>query len=253
MGLITPRSTIRKRFIVAESDGLLFETTQTYRGGYSVSKQELRLLKLKGTWRANSRNELVFEAAGHKGPPQKYTFKGAWKLNDNQQITYTNEDTRDTLTFKGHWQIFSSKKLAYSLEGSSKSRFEFRAHLESASMRPKKGEIRYRLGIGTRRRSKVSPKELLILYGEWKFSRNLGLSFSIDYGHGRVQAAELGAEVTFSRNKVNLALRNELSKPLGVTLTLTRQLFKSLDAKAYLKLASRCKEHSAEAGITIPF
>jgi len=265
MGLITPRSTIRKRFIVAESDSLVLETIQTYRGDCprscnspvqtkgTVPKQELRLLKLKGTWRANSQNELVFEAAGHKTRKQTYTFRGAWKLNNNQQIEYTTEDSRDTLTFKGFWQIPSNHKLVYILEGSSESRFEFKVHLESASMYPKKGAIRYRIGIGTRKSRKTSPGQLLILYGEWKFSRNLGLSFNIDYGRGKIRGVGFGAEVTFDRNKINLALDNEFGKPLGVTLTLTRQLFKSLDAKAFLKLSNRRQDQSIESGITIPF
>lgn len=265
MNTIRSRGTLSKRFIVAESDGLVLETIQTYSGDCprrgltpieskgTVPKQELRLLKLKGTWKANSQNELVFEASGHKGPPKKFTFKGAWKLNKNQQIEYSTADGRDTLTFKGHWQIPSSNKLVYFLEGSSKSRFEFKAQLESASMYPKKGAIRFRIGIGIRQRSKVSPRQLLILYGEWKFSRNLGLSFNIDYGQGKVRAIGFRAEVTFSRNKVNLALKNEFGKPLGITLTLTRQLFKSLDAKAFLRLTKRRQEQSIEAGITIPF
>ncbi|MBM3243513.1 MAG: hypothetical protein FJZ12_01585, partial [Candidatus Omnitrophica bacterium] len=155
MRLLKSKRTIQRRFILVESDGLVLETIQTYNRQYS--RQQLRLLKLKGSWRANEYNELVFEAAGRKGKScewkenaKKYTFKGGWKLNNNQQIEYTTGSGRDTLTFKGHWQILSAKKLVYVLEGSSKSRFEFKAHLESASMRPKKGEIRYRIGIGVR-------------------------------------------------------------------------------------------------------
>ena len=270
MGLITPRSTIRKRFILAESDTLVLETIQTSNKGdgpifsspsFLLEKigpsplfaQKLRLLKLKGTWRANSQNELVFEAAGRKGRKQTYAFKGAWKLNNNQQIEYTTEDSRDTLTFKGFWKIPSNHKLVYMLEGSSKSRFEFKVHLESASMYPKKGAIRYRIGIGTRKSRKTSPGQLLILYGEWKFSRNLGLSFNIDYGQGKIKGVGFGADVTFARNKINLSLNNEFGKPLGVTLTLTRQLFKSLDAKAFLKLSQHRQERGVEAGIVIPF
>lgn len=251
MNTITPRSTIRKRFILAESDTLVLETIQTYRG--DCPKQELRLLKLKGTWRANSQNELVFEVSGHKGPPQKFTFKGAWKLNNNQQIEYSCGQGPDVLTFKGHWDISSANKLVYILEGSSKSRFEFKAQIESVSMNPKKGAIRYRIGIGTRKSRKTSPGQLLILYGEWKFGRNLGLTFNIDYGRGKIRGVSFGAEVTFTRNKVNLALKDEFGKPLGITLTLTRQLFKSLDAKAFLRLSKRRQEQSIEAGISIPF
>jgi hypothetical protein len=263
--VVPRRASPRSRFILAESDGLVLETIQTYsanpprRGQPPIetkgiaSKQELRLLKLKGTWRANPYNELVFEASGRKGKPEKFTFKGAWKLNKNQHIEYKTENNRDTLTFKGHWKILSDKKLVYILEGSSKSKFEFKAQFESASMHPKKGAIRYRIGIGARRRSRISPHKLLILYGEWKFSRNLGLLFNIDYGYNRIQAISLGAVVTFSPNKIELALRNEFGKPIGITLTLTRKLFKSLNAKAYLRLTHRRQEKAIESGITIPF
>jgi hypothetical protein len=87
------KSNIRKRFIVAEADGLVLETIQTYSKDCSrrglpqtqtkgaVPKQALRLLKLKGTWRANSQNELFFQASGRKVSPDKFTFKGAWKIN----------------------------------------------------------------------------------------------------------------------------------------------------------------------------
>jgi len=253
-----PKSSIRKRFILAESDTLVIETIQAVdKWGHSqkgaVPISNLRVLKLKGTWYANTHNELIFEATGHKGPPQKYTFKGAWKLNKNQQIEYVTEDSRDTLTFKGFWQMPSSNKLVYVLEGSSTSRFEFKAQLESASMRPKKGALRYRIGIGTRKNRKTALGQLLILYGEWKFSRNLGLSFNMDYGRGKVRGVGFGAEVTFNRNKINLALKNEFGKPLGVTLTLTRQLFKAIDARVFLRLTKRRQEHSIESGITISF
>jgi len=255
---IEPRGTVRRRFIVAESDGLVLETIQTVeKWGESPKRRvpisKLRILKLKGTWRANAQNELVFEASGHKGQPDRFTFKGSWKLNKNQQIEYTSADGRDTLLFKGFWQVSSSNKLVYILEGSSTSRFEFKAQLESASMYPKKGAIRYRIGIGTRKSRKTSPSQLLILYGEWKFGRNLGLSFDIDYGRGKVMGVGFGAEVTFNRNKVNLALKNEFGKPLGITLTLTRQLFKTFDAKAFLRLKNLCDDKGFEAGITIPF
>ena len=263
--MVPRRASPRYRFVLAESDGLVLETIQTYsadpprRGQPPVetkgiaSKQELRLLKLKGSWRTNPYNELVFEAAGRKSKPEKFTLKGAWKLNKNQQIEYKTENNRDTLTFKGHWKILSDKKLVYVLEGSSKSKFEFKAQFESASMHPKKGAIRYRIGIGTRRRSRISPKKLLILYGEWKFSRNLGILFNVDYGCNKIQAISLGAEITFNRNKTEIALRNEFGKPTGITLTLTRKLFKSLDAKAYLRLIHRRQEKTIESGITIPF
>lgn len=258
MKSIKLKNTLRKRFIAVESDALVIETIQTVeKQGQSptgtVPVSRLRILKLKGTWRANDYNELCFEATARKGPPETYTFKGSWKLNKNQQIEYSSEDGRDKLTFKGYWNISSANRLVYVLEGSSTSRFEFKAQLESATLYPKKGQIRYRIGIGIRQRRMSTSSQLLILYGEWKFGRNLGLSFQMDYGQGRVKAVKFGAEVTFGRNKVIFALKNELGEPLGITLTMTHKFIEHLDVEVFIRLKSRQKEQAVEAGIAIPF
>ena len=253
-----PKSSIRKRFIAAESDTLVIETIQTVekwgrspKGPVPISR--LRILKLKGTWRANDYNELCFEVSLRKGPPEIYAFKGSWKLNNNQQIEYMSEDGRDRLTFKGYWNIFSANRLVYIFEGSSTSRFEFKVQLESTTFYPKKGEIRYRISVGLRQSRLTAPGQILIFYGEWKFGRDLGLTFQMDYGQGKIRAITFGAEVTFGRNKVIFALKNEFGQPLGVTLTMTHKFLKHLDVEAFLRLKSIKKEQVIEAGITIPF
>jgi hypothetical protein len=251
------KNSLRKRFIAAESDTLIIETTQTES---KTNRQSLRILKLKGIWRANDYNELCFEVTLRKGPTvrqarphETYTFKGSWKLNNNQQIEYTSENGRDSLTFKGYWNISSVNRLVYILEGSSTSRFEFKVQLESPILYPKKGEIRYRIGVGMRQSRLTAPGQVLILYGEWKFGRNLGLTFQMDYGQGKVRAIEFGAEVTFGYNKVIFALKNELDEPLGITLTMTHKFLEFLNAEAFIRLKSRQKEQAIEVGITIPF
>ena len=139
------------------------------------------------------------------------------------------------------------------LEGSSTSRFEFKVQLESPTLYPKKGEIRYRIGIGVRKSRLTAPGQILILYGEWKFGRNLGLIFQMDYGQNKVKSIEFGAEVTFGRSKIIFALKNELDESLGITLTMTHKFMESFDAEAFIRLKSRQKEQATEAGITIPF
>ncbi len=258
MKSIKPKNNLRKRFIAVESDTLVIETIQTMeeqglspQGTVPVSR--LRILKLKGTWRANDYNELCFEVTARQGPPETYTFKGRWKLNNNQQIEYTSEDGRDKLTFKGYWNISSADRLVYILEGSSTSRFEFKVQFESSTFYPKKGEVRYRIGIGILQSRLSAPGQVLIFYGEWKFGRNLELTFQMDYGQGKVRAIEFGAEVNFGHNKVSFALRNELGEPLGITLTMTHKFLESFDAEAFIRLKSRQTEQAIEAGITIPF
>jgi hypothetical protein len=249
-----PRSSLRKRFIAAESDTLVIETIQTETTqGQSQPHLRLRILKLKGTWHANVYNELCFEVTMHKGSPQTYTFKGSWKLNDNQQIEYISEDGRDSLIFKGYWNISSTNRLVYLLEGSSTSRFEFKVQLESPSLYPKKGEIRYRIGVGIRQSQARTFSQVIILYGEWKIGRNLALSFQMDYGQGNIKSIEFGAEVTFGPNKVIFALRDELGKSVGITLTMSHKFLEHHDAEIFLRLKSLRKAQSIEAGLTIPF
>ena len=247
---IAPQDTIRKRFIAAESNSLVIETIQTES---KTNRQRLRILKLRGTWRANDYNELCFEVTGHKSPLETYTFKGSWKLNKNQQIEYISQDGRETLTFKGYWKISSANRLTYLFEGSSTSRFEFKVQLESPLFYPKKEEIRYRIGIGLRQSRLSVPGQILILYGEWKFGRNLGLSFQMDYGQNKIRSIDFGAEVVFGRNKVIFALKNESGESLGMTLTMTNKFLKANAAEVFIRLKSRQKEEAIEAGITIPF
>ncbi|MFA5145020.1 MAG: hypothetical protein WC723_03330 [Candidatus Omnitrophota bacterium] len=246
----TLKDTFRRRFIAAESDSLIIETIQTLS---KTRRQQLRVLKLKGTWHANEYNELVFEVTGRKGPPETYTFKGSWRLNKNQQIEYSHGDGPDVLVFKGYWDISSASRLVYILEGSSASRFEFKAQLESPTLYPKEGQIRYRIGIGARKSRLNKRRQIITLYGEWKFGRNLGLTFEMDYGQGRVKSITFGAEVTFGSNEVIFALKDEIGEPLGITLTFTRKFLKRMDAEAFLRLKALGKEQGLEAGLRIPF
>jgi len=58
----------------------------------------------------------------------------------------------------------------------------------------------------------------------------------MDYGQGKVRAIEFGAEVTFDHNKIIFALKNELNKSLGITLTMTHKFLEHFDAEAFIKL-----------------
>lgn len=253
MKSIKLKDTFRKRFIAAEFDTLVIETIQTIEENKESPGAKLCILKLKGIWYANDYNELCFEVSARKGPPETYIFKGSWKLNKNQQVEYTSEDGHDTLTFKGYWNISSANRLVYLFEGSSTSRFEFKVQLESSMFYPKKGEIRYRIGVGLRQSRLTAPGKILILYGEWRFGRDLGLTFQMDYGQGNIRAIEFGATVTFGRNKFIFALKDEFGKPLGITLAITHKFLEHLDAEVFLRLKSRQKEQVIETGISIPF
>ena len=102
--VVPRRASPRSRFILAESDGLVLETIQTYsanpprRGQPPIEtkgiacKQELRLLKLKGTWRANPYNELVFEASGRKG---EQVGEDRLRVQEEEEADYATEHDRE--------------------------------------------------------------------------------------------------------------------------------------------------------------
>ncbi|MCU0652604.1 MAG: hypothetical protein MUC39_06680 [Candidatus Omnitrophica bacterium] len=259
---IAPKDTFRKRFIAVESDSLVIETIQTesksFEQGLSpkgtVPNTHLRILKLKGTWRANKQNELVFDVNMRKGPPEAYTFKGAWKINKNQQIEYVCGAGPDVLTYKGHWDISSANRLVYILEGSSTSRFEFKVQLESSTFYPKEGQIRYRIGIGARKSRLTIPDHIFVLYGEWKFSRSLGLIFEMEYIKGEFHSLEFGAEVNFSKsNQAVFKLKSKDGKDLGIEVIFTHKFMSKFDAKAFVRLKAAQKESGVETGVEVPF
>ena len=250
MQSIKAKKITRQRFIAVRSNSLVIETIQTQD---NTKRQRLRIVELKGTWRANENNELVFDVSMRKGPPQSYIFKGTWKLNKKQQIEYVSGDKNEILVFKGYWDTLSSDRIVYLLEGSTTSRFEFKVQLESANLYPKKGQIKYRIGLGARKSRLTKEKILLILYGQWKFGRNLAIFFNMDYGQKTVKSVAFGAEVSFGANKLIFVLNDESGERLGVTFTMTHKLLKTIDAEAFIRLKKIQKESRIEGGITIPF
>ncbi|MDD2680313.1 MAG: hypothetical protein PHO03_05915 [Candidatus Omnitrophica bacterium] len=224
-----------------------------------VSRQTLRILKLSGAWQADEANRLVFQVE-KKAFPDELIFKAGWQLNKNQQLEYTYTKTRlatkskinQSFTFKGFWKIDSRHKLVYILAHSPDARFDFKVQLENPNIYPQDKAIKYRVGMGLRQ-PKGPDYRLITLYGEWKFKRNLGLIFSMDYGNHKVQEAEFGAELTFERNKFVFSLKDRRGEPLGITLTYSYSLLNALEPRVFIRLKAIQKELGVEAGFSIPF
>jgi len=243
---------IKGNIISCDRDLLAFEVKSYDKNGLL----HIRILKLSVTCFADEANRLNFAV---KQQPGVLTLQGEWRLNKNQQLVYTYErqelKTRtkisNTVTFEGFWQINSANKLTYILKQSAESKFDFRAQIESPSLYPQKGMIKYRLGLGLRDQKKI---KIISLYGTWKFSRALGLIFQIDYGRGQIEDIIFAAEVNFSaKNEIQLLLRNRAGEPLGITVVFARRFLKKLDAEVFLRLKAAGVEKSVEAGVRIPF
>lgn len=198
---------------------------------------KISFLQLKGKWSADKFNRLIFKIT-KKRNPDILTFKNAWQLNKYQQITYKYQrlkiKRKHTITFKGFWMISSKKQLHYSLEHSNQATFNFKVHLQSPTVYPKQGKIKYRIGIGLGRKRK---EQIIILYGLWKFSRRVGILFEIDYGSGNIKKMKFAARVHLDRkNLVIFTLEDNKGKPLGMKLAYKRMFLSNKEFEYFLKL-----------------
>lgn len=247
---------IKGNIISTDRDILAFETKTYDQNGLL----HIQILKLSVIWLADETNCLSFIVK--KRSPDILTLEGDWQMNENQRITYTYEKTdlktkskiSNTLTFQGFWQLGSANKLTYIFKHSSDSKFDFRAQIETPTIYPQKGVIKYRLGVGMREESPTKEK-LISLYGAWKFSRRLGLVFQMDYGEGEVKQIEFSADISVNqRNEIIFSLKDRNGESLGLNITFTHRFLNKLDAETFLRVKEILKRESAiEAGVRIPF
>jgi hypothetical protein len=251
------RLVIKGEIIATDRDNLVFEIKSYDKRGMT----HIQLLKLSGVWQVDDYNRINFTVRKN-GPPDTLTLEGAWQINENQQIIYNYEKidlkktdkVSQTFVFRGYWNISISRRLTYSIAHSTYSRFDFRAQVESPNLYPEKGEIKYRLGVGLRR-DKAYQDKIISLFGTWKFSRKLGITFEIDYGQGQVRSMEFAANVSLGKgDKFIFSLIDKKGNPLGIAVTFTHQFLNTQDAEAFLRIKKALDNSTAvETGIRIPF
>ena len=247
---------LKGEIISCESDKLVFEIKSVNKNGLS----QFRLLKLTGIWGADKRNQISFKI-DKKDSSDILIFQGAWQLNEYQQVIYTYEKAElkrknkavYTLVFTGFWQITSENKLTYILSRGANSKFDFKAQIESANIYPKDGVIKYRVGMGVKE-PKAGRAKVISLYGVWKFSRKIGLTFDMECVKGKINSLSFGAEVNFDkRNQVVFHLTNNERDNLGISLVFTQKFLQQLDAEFFTRLKTSQKESGIDVGVRIPF
>jgi len=252
------RLTLKGEIISCDRDALAFEVASQDKQGLL----HIQLLKLTGSWQADEFSRITFTVK-KKTSPDTIILENAWQINKNQQIIYTYEKTNlitksktfHVLAFEGFWEINSSNRLTYILSRSLESCFDLRVQIESPNLYPKEGVIKYRLGIGLRK-ERLSRMETVCLYGTWKFNRRAGLVFQMDYGKGRLQGIEFGANVYLNKkDELVFSLTDKQKEPLGFNIIFNHKFLKDRDAQAFLRLKNiiNRKEAAIEAGVRIPF
>ena len=242
-------------FVAAEPEALVFSITEKQENGKTVTG----LAKLQGAWRANDQNQIEFEVTRQSGKNDVLTFTGRWKVGANHEIIYsyrtrplkTRNSKLQALVFKGWWDITEKNRLTYLLEGESDSAFRFRGTFQTPSILAKKGELHYQLGVEAE--GKQEKFQTITLFGKWKLSNALELSFEIEYPQGERREIRFGAEYALTRDfTVAAKLMNKEGDPLGVEVILTREFLEG-HAQAFVRLKKSLAESAVEAGITIPW
>jgi len=241
--------TIHGKMVAADGSSLAYEVKTIDRQGLL----HVQILKLSVTWLADEDNRLSLVVK--KRSPDIITLAGSWRIHDNQQIAYTYErqdlQTRrkasHTVLFQGFWRISGANKLTYILEGGTDSKFEFRGQIETPTIYPQRGAIKYRLGMGLRQ------DRLITLYGTWKISRTWGLNFLMQYGAGKVKGIEFAAQLSCDhRNAFVFRLKGEDGEFLGADVVFTHDFLKASDVQAFVRLKAR-RQAAIEAGMKVVF
>ena len=105
-----------------------------------------------------------------------------------------------------------------------KTEFNFNANLETPNLYPARGKIKYRVGVGLKKKRE---NRFIVFNGSWKFSRSWGLIFEADYGEGRVSRFYFSSVLNLiTRDKIIFSIYNRDRRPLGMSIT-----FKAKDLK----------------------
>lgn len=248
------RLILRGNILSARNNELLFSLIV----GGRDNRRLLRIVKLSGHWQADARNRLKFLVQRYKQKPEAMLFRGAWQVGRHYEITYSYKKIQlkrkarleKKLALKGIWQIGSKRQLRFLVEGDNTSAFDFRALLETPILHAKKGEIRYRVGIGVSAQREVVRR--VTLFGKWRINRDLSLDFEVRYRPGETHRSHFQADYSLdSRNRVSFSLKSEEGKKLGIEVVFTREFFK--DAEAFIRFRDSVRERAIEVGVRIPF
>ena len=240
------------QIVGTEPNGLVFRVDETRLEGDTASRQ----MTLRGKWEADSRNRLRFVLDGQQGLHRRLTFQGAWEVNEQHELLYQlqreregkRERTIHLLRFEGHWDVGDDRRLTYLLDADSDSAFRFRGAFQTPVLLPKAEQIRYQVGIELEGKRRVL--RTITLFGKWKFSKALELSFEVPYRHG-LHALDFSA-IFHVRPDGEIAARllTREGRPLGVEVIFTQQFLKK-QAEAFVRLRKLAEETAVEGGVRL--
>jgi hypothetical protein len=240
--------TLEGEITAADENSLLFAVTTTSKNNVKT----IYALELSGVWKADESNRLSFRVRRNAGKDNALTFNGAWELGRNNKLVYrylssdliTKKRRVHAIEFNGYWDIKNKYRISYLLGADTESAFDFKAG--AGIYGP--GYIKYELGIGLSGR--VRPvKRTIALFGRWFVKEDTGIIFEMKYADKKTRAIVFGADAKLTgKDTVALRLRSGTDdSALGVTLELSRKIFKS-EGEAFLEALASKRELAIYAG-----
>ena len=215
-------------------------------------------LTLSGRWQADAKNRLVFLVEKTDGPEDRLTLQGGWEVGEHHELLYRyrrldpagRAADQHAIVFGGAWDITTADRLVYRLAGASDSAFEFKASLQSPSLRAAEGRIVYQVGVGLS--GGRTARQRVALFGIWKLHHDLSVSFEIPYADGRISPIRFEGTYALSpRDRIAASLRTREGKALGLSVVFTREFIP--DASLFLRLEKNAQENSAVGGVQVRF
>ena len=241
--------TLQGQILDVTKDSLIFSiTTRTDTGG------ELTYgLTLQGWWRADEKNRLSFYMRRENGAHNILIFNGAWEIDKDHQIIYQYERSvlvkkeREihTLIFKGHWDIRKKLRVSYLLDANSHSAFDFSSSVGILA----EDYIKYEVSVGVAQDAPEPVIRTIVLSGEWRLKKDVGLVFEIEYAGGQICAILFSADAELTgANTILFKLKDSVNNnDLGMTLELSHKLLTG-DGEMFLRALASRRELACYAG-----
>jgi len=247
------RIVLRGRIISARAGVLAFEAAGVNENGLV----EWQAFELYGHWDADSSNRLAFTLR-KGGSPGRLVLRASWEVDSNQEIVYryaretlkrTGRRETITVTFSGYWQIYSRNRIGYSLNRSSGEGFAFKVYLQTPSLYPAEGRIKYRIGAG------VSQERDITLYGQWKFGRRFNLAFEMKYGPGSKERIYFDAGFKNARgDSLSFGLKTLEGRFSGISLLCSRASMAADNTlRMFAEFVLKNDEKAVNAGLEFEF
>ena len=223
-----------------EPDALVLSVTERENDKRTVT----RMMRVSGKWRVGIGNTLEFVLNKDESKKGVVSFGADWRVSKANEIEVTLGPDRASL--KGVWDVADRNSLVYQIRRGLGEELRFRGAFQTRSIHAKKGEIRYQLGAeGSRKKT----TQTVALFGKWILSRDLGLSFEIEYANGKRRAILFGGDCRMDvDNTIRVDLVARKDKPLGVELVLTKEL---TDGSVFMRLSRSLNDSLAEAGLSL--